>query len=159
MLEPSSSRGPQSLKATLPPAVMLSVLTTMPWPIHLKWTGTSSVALAVWYHTPGTTRHNNEQPLSKKILHWAANTWHWRIEKKNCMEETWEHVSVHWHQGNYQLWVNCFMCWNSVTIMGFRVSWICSHTHYKVWDEITHLFPNFNVCTFGVWEWQSNPKL
>ena len=31
-----------------------------------------------------------------------------------CMEETWEHVSVHWQQGNYQLWVNyfwTFMCW------------------------------------------------
>ena len=27
-----------------------------------------------------------------------------------CMEETWEHVSVHWQQGNYLLWVNCFMC-------------------------------------------------
>ena len=29
-----------------------------------------------------------------------------------CMEETWEHVSVHWHRGNYQLWENCCMCCN-----------------------------------------------
>ena len=25
------------------------------------------------------------------------------------MEETWEHVSVHWQQGNYQLWAN-YLC-------------------------------------------------
>ena len=23
------------------------------------------------------------------------------------MEETWDHVSVHWQRGNYQLWANC----------------------------------------------------
>ena len=27
------------------------------------------------------------------------------------MKETWEHVSVHWQQGKYQLWANCFMRW------------------------------------------------
>ena len=26
----------------------------------------------------------------------------------------------------------------------------------KVWDEITYPFPNFNVCTFEVWEWIGN---
>ena len=29
-------------------------------------------------------------------------------------EETWEHVSVHWQQGKYQLWANCLVCWNPV---------------------------------------------
>ena len=24
------------------------------------------------------------------------------------MEETWEHISVHWQQGKFQLWANCF---------------------------------------------------
>ena len=38
------------------------------------------------------------------------------------MEETWDYVSVHWQQGNYQLWANCFMCWNPVAIAGIRVS-------------------------------------
>ena len=28
-----------------------------------------------------------------------------------CMTETWEHISVHWQQGKYQIWANCFMCW------------------------------------------------
>ena len=32
------------------------------------------------------------------------------------MYETWEHVSVHWKQGNHKLWANCFMCWNPVKI-------------------------------------------
>ena len=28
--------------------------------------------------------------------------------------------------------------------------------HYKVWDEITNPFPNFNRVTIEVWEWISN---
>ena len=28
-----------------------------------------------------------------------------------CKKETWEHVSVHWQQGKYQLWANCFIRW------------------------------------------------
>ena len=26
----------------------------------------------------------------------------------------------------------------------------------NVWDEITYLFPNFNIATVEVWEWISN---
>ena len=32
-------------------------------------------------------------------------------------------------------------------------AWISNYIHYKVWDEITYPFPNFNV---EVWEWISN---
>ena len=39
-----------------------------------------------------------------------------------CIEESWEHVSVHWQHGNHQLWANCFTCWNPVSIAGLRVS-------------------------------------
>ena len=35
-------------------------------------------------------------------------------------------------------------------------AWICNNIHYKVWDEITYLFPNFNGVTVEVWEWISN---
>ena len=28
--------------------------------------------------------------------------------------------------------------------------WICNHTHYKVWDEITYPFLNFNGATVEV---------
>ena len=31
-----------------------------------------------------------------------------------------------------------------------------NYIHYKMWDEVTHPFPNFNVCTLKVWEWISN---
>ena len=27
-----------------------------------------------------------------------------------------------------------------------------NNIHYKVWDEITHLFPNFNGTAIDVWE-------
>ena len=40
VLEPRFDRGPQSVKATLPHAIMRSVLTTRPWPVRHKWTGT-----------------------------------------------------------------------------------------------------------------------
>ena len=35
-------------------------------------------------------------------------------------------------------------------------AWISDYIHYKVWDEITYSFPNFNSCTVEVWEWISN---
>ena len=35
-------------------------------------------------------------------------------------------------------------------------AWISNHTPSRVWDEINYPFPNFNSCTFVVWEWISN---
>ena len=34
--------------------------------------------------------------------------------------------------------------------------WISQQIHYKVLDEITYPFPNFNGCTIDVWEWISD---
>ena len=31
-----------------------------------------------------------------------------------CVKETWKLVSMHWQQGKYQLWANCYMCWMPV---------------------------------------------
>ena len=33
---------------------------------------------------------------------------------------------------------------------------ISNYVHYKVWDEITYLFPNYNGPTVEVWEWISD---
>ena len=30
-------------------------------------------------------------------------------------------------------------------------AWVSKYTHYKVWDEITYSFPNFNGFTVEVW--------
>ena len=35
-------------------------------------------------------------------------------------------------------------------------AWISNHMPSEVWDQITYPLPNFNGCTFGVWEWISN---
>ena len=35
-------------------------------------------------------------------------------------------------------------------------AWVGNHMPYKVWDEITYPFPNFNGGTVEVWEWISN---
>ena len=34
--------------------------------------------------------------------------------------------------------------------------WMSNYSHYKLWNEITHPFPNFNGYTVEVWEWISN---
>ena len=35
-------------------------------------------------------------------------------------------------------------------------AWRSNYMQYKVWDEITDRFPNFNEAAIGVWEWISN---
>ena len=35
-------------------------------------------------------------------------------------------------------------------------AWISKYIHYKMYDEITSPFPNFNSATVEVWEWKSN---
>ena len=57
LLESSSDRGPQSFKATPPPAIITSALTTRPWPVRQTRTGTSRMV--------SHTRHNNEPTLSR----------------------------------------------------------------------------------------------
>ena len=36
------------------------------------------------------------------------------------------------------------------------IPWISNHIHYKMWDEITYPFLNFNGSTVEVKEWISN---
>ena len=43
--------------------------------------------------------------------------------------------------------------WHGLTLIP---AWINNYTHYKVWDEITYPFPNFNGGTVEVWEWINN---
>ena len=43
--------------------------------------------------------------------------------------------------------------WHGLTVIP---AWISNYTHYKVLDEITCPFPNFNGVTVEVWEWTSN---
>ena len=38
----------------------------------------------------------------------------------------------------------------------FITTSITMYSRYKIWDEITHLFPTFNGTTIEVWEWISN---
>ena len=114
VLELSSDCGPQSFKATPPPSIMPSVITTRTWPARQKRSGTSRMV--------SHSRHNNEPTLSRNDS--ALGCLHLALAYRYyfCMEETWDHVSVHWKQGNYQLGANCFMCWNPVAIAGLKVS-------------------------------------
>ena len=74
---------------------MASVLTTRPWPIHLKRIDNNCVVYTV------TT-----SPF------WVAFTWHRRKIYIYCIEEAWEHVCMHaLAQGKHNLWANCLMSW------------------------------------------------
>ena len=35
-------------------------------------------------------------------------------------------------------------------------AWISNYIHFKMWDEITYPFPNFNCAAIELWEWLSN---
>ena len=35
----------------------------------------------------------------------------------------------------------------------FYSIWVSNYIHYKMWDEITYIFPNYNGLTVEVWEW------
>ena len=112
LMNASFERGPQSLEATPPHAIIPSVLTIPPLPVRQKWTGTS--------HTVPHTRHNSEPALSRSdsplgCLHLALS-YRYHV----CVEETWEHVPVHRQQSKYQLWANCFMCWMPVSNAGLE---------------------------------------
>ena len=39
-----------------------------------------------------------------------------------CMEETWQHVSVHSKQGKWKVWANCLMKWRLFSSRGLRIS-------------------------------------
>ena len=34
-------------------------------------------------------------------------------------------------------------------------AWLSIYIHFKMWGEITYPFPNFNSCTFEVWNGQT----
>ena len=61
-----------------------------------------------------SSRRHRSIPLGGRYRH--VSLYHF------CMEETWEHVPVHWRQGKYRLWVNCLVCWMPASNACPRVS-------------------------------------
>ena len=84
------------------------------WPVCQKRTGNSRIA--------SHTRHSNEPTLSRNDSPLGCLHLELAFRYYFCMEETWEHVSGHWQQGNDHLWANWITCWNPVTITGLRIS-------------------------------------
>ena len=70
-----------------------------------------------------------------------------------------------WGRGTLPLWdlnINPTPCSPNEDAPYFNIFYkpgtparIVNYDHYKVWDEITYPFPNFNGCTIDVWEWIS----
>ena len=46
--------------------------------------------------------------------------------------------------------------WPSADCLTLIPIWISNYMPSKVWDEITHSFPNFTGATVELWEWISN---
>ena len=101
--------------------------------VRQKRTGTSRIV--------SHTRHNNEPTLSRNdspldCLHLTlAHRYYF------CMEESWEHVFVHWHQGNYQLRANCFIA------KTFVVMFAELFTPQDKWQKFLILWRNRGVHT------------
>ena len=72
-----------------------------------------------------------------------------------CMEETWEHVSVHWQRGKYRLWANRFICWMSVSNAGSRVSRQLRHPLLCPDHSVITRPSNLNGfgCSYWWYEW------
>ena len=65
------------------------------------------------------------------------------------------------------IWFDSFLMvwhyfWNGTTLgtlehgVTLILAWISNCIHFKVWDEITHPFPNLNGVAVGGWEWMNN---
>ena len=54
-----------------------------------------------------------------------------------CMEETWEHVSVRWQQGKFQLWANSFMSRCPVSSAGLKI-WKTPSAAYCYVQRLNH---------------------
>ena len=54
-----------------------------------------------------------------------------------CMEETWEHVSVRWQQGKFQLWANSFMSRCPVSYAGLKI-WKTPSAAYCYVQRLNH---------------------
>ena len=70
-----------------------------------------------------------------------------RIKKKQATPNPTNKVTGPWtaHQGPLlRTWLTLILVW------------ISNYIHYKVWYEVTHPFPNFNVCSVEVWDGSSN---
>ena len=60
------------------------------------------------------------------------------------------------HNGNVWIHMMCILWPLLLMWFNFNHAWISNYFHYKVWDEITYPFLNFNSYTVEVWEWISN---
>ena len=123
VLDASFKHRPQSLKATPPLTILLSVLTNRPLPICQKWTGISRMV-----------SHTQHTSWTGTILHWIAYAWRWRIDINFVLRKHEKHVSVPRQQGKYQLWANWFMCWMLDSNSAGRVSRQLRHLLSQPWS-------------------------
>ena len=94
-------------QATPRPTAGSSVLETQPWPIRQKRIGTSRM-VGITHPAQQSILGRNDSPLGH--LHLAL-AYRYSFYYIFSMEEAWEHFSMQWHQGEYQSWVECFICW------------------------------------------------
>ena len=72
-------------------------------------------------------------------------------------------VSVHWQQGKFQLYANCFMSWHPVSNAGLGISktpsaahWCVQRPKYSVMSRIGTSF-NTRIHIYEVWVYSSVP--
>ena len=120
-------------------------------PILAQWTLLSGIGCLYWPLSYGcfTDVGNNlvgttaTDDLGQQLTQWWIQLYQWlsaRLRYLQCV-----------NNGDNEAW--CPFCQYGLTLIP---AWISDYVHYKVWDAITYLFPNFNSATVEVWAWISN---
>ena len=106
-------------------------------------------AFQVWYLYPGVGGGLGAQGCRRygKFCN-RINTYFFRIILK-CMYMS--KLSITWPTYRYRCSGPFYL--HGLTLISALIS---NYIHYKVWDEITYPFSNFNSATVEVWEWISN---
>ena len=82
------------------------------------------------------------------IFKWVSETWqHDRVRIKAPA------IAARWHAqfpNYYGIWCPFYQHPYGSTLIP---AWVHNYIHYKMWDEITNPFPDFNGANVEVWEW------
>ena len=77
----------------------------------------------------------------------------WTVYQQSCDVNSFQNYLLHSGEKAWSMktWDPFYKQW-----LTFFQAWISNYIHYKVWDEITYPFLNFNGVTAEFQEWISN---
>ena len=115
------------------------IMTTVFLWCWLKFCVIAIASCVYYYHDICMVSHDQSRHASNvRTIHTAL---------KYCLYDSLNHI----RQGCFIVAgaVICLSCWDPVYEHGLTVilAWISNYIHYKIWNEVTYLFANFNGAT------------